>query len=120
MDINPNDTVVVARTRDPIEAQIWVDILRDDGMQAAVFEQGARGALGGASLYGSIQNIVVRRTQFERAREIIADADGTHALIPLQEASESRDRMIRALLTVGGVAIGFLLLFTLVQVVADP
>lgn len=118
MESNDRATAVVARTRDALEAQIWVDLLRNDGLKAAVYEQGVRGALGGASLTGSAHNIIVRRADFARARNIIAEADGAHALAPLTQDDESSARMIRALLTAGGVAVGFVLLLAIVQALA--
>jgi hypothetical protein len=118
MDEADGRTVTVARTRDAVEAHLWVDMLRDDGIHAVSFEQSVRGALGGATLFGGMHHIVVRRTDVATARSIIARAGGAHALAPIPTQDTHRDRMVRALLLAGGVAVGFLLLFTVVQVVA--
>ncbi len=113
------ETAVVARTRDGIEAQIWVDMLRDEGIEATTFEQGPRGALGGATLIGATHQIVVNRENLADARSIIADAGGAHALAPVGTEEGAHDRMIKALLIAGGGAIFFLLLFVIVQAAAD-
>ena len=115
MDGTDRGTVVVARTRDPLEAQIWLDLLRNAGIRAAVFEQGVRGALGGATLFGSAHHIVVGRADIADARNIIADADGVHALAPLPQDDEAREKMSRALFAVGAVVAGLIVLLVIVQ-----
>lgn len=117
MDSN-NGTVVVARTRDSLEAQIWLDMLRDQGLEAALFEQGVHGALGGARGFGGTHHVVVRRVDLTQARNTLADAGAAHALAPVPDSRESSSRMLQALLAAGGVAVGFLLLLAIVQAAA--
>ncbi len=108
-----SSTVVVARTGDPIEAQIWVDMLRDEGIQAATYEQGLRGALGGASTMGirATHHILVRREDIVAARNVIAESGGAHQLAPVPgEDDDAGSKAARALvLALVGAAIFFAL-----------
>lgn len=107
-------TAVVARANDPIEANIWVDALRDAGIQAAAFETGAGAALGGATAHGfAAYPIVVARDDLAHARNVIADLAGGAALAPFpndEAAAASRRRIIGVAASVIGlfVAVGVL------------
>lgn len=105
--------VVVARAEDGAQAQIWVDMLRDEGIDATSFEQGIRGSLGGASGFHSRYLILVRREQFGEARSVIAEAGGATNLAELPAEDGASASMTRALLIAGAGAGLFLLLFLL-------
>lgn len=113
-------TVVVARTGDPIEAQIWVDMLRDEGIQAASYEQSIRGALGGASTLGirGTHHILVREEDIVAARNVIAESGGAHQLAPIPAGDDdAAERATRALLLAvigAGVFFGLFLLFAVI------
>lgn len=106
-------TVVVARTGDPIEAQIWVDMLRDEGIQAASYEQSIRGALGGASTLGirGTHHILVRHEDIAAARNVIAESGGARHLAPVPgDEDDAGARAARALIyALVGAAIFFAL-----------
>lgn len=76
--------VVVAETSDELEATLWADALRDEGVRAEVMVVGTRGALGGGVLFpGAWFRLLVDRTQFEAARNVIADHGGAEHLAAL-------------------------------------
>jgi hypothetical protein len=106
-------TVVVARTGDAIEAQIWVDMLRDEGIQAATYEQSIRGALGGASTLGirGTHHILVRHEDIVAARNVIAESGGAHQLAPIPgDNDDAASKAARALVyALVGAAIFFAL-----------
>ena len=105
--------VIVAEAGDVAEARIWVDALRDDGIEAAFLERGPGGAVGGASLFGVSYAVLVPRARIAAARNVIAELGGGRALVAYRTAGEERERSRRAFLTVGGA----ILLVALVAVV---
>ncbi len=113
-----SSSIVVARTTDPIEAQIWVDMLRDEGIQAATYEQSMRGALGGASTLGfrSTHHILVRHEDIVGARNLIAEVGGAHQLAPVPgNDDEAGSKAARALVM---ALVGAAIFFTLFVVFA--
>jgi hypothetical protein len=108
--------VVVARAPDIVAAQIWVDALRDEGIEARLFEQSPGAALGGAITTGIAQfPLLVRETDFAAARAVIARLAGMEPLQPLpDEAAEDASRRW-ALFAVIGIAVGAMLLAFIVQ-----
>lgn len=93
---------VVAEASDEAEARIWVDALRDEGIEAAFVERGAGGALGGASLFGAAWAVLVPRARIAEARGVITELGGAHALVASRTPAEERARARRAFLTVAG------------------
>jgi hypothetical protein len=115
--VTNSSSIVVARTSDPIEAQIWVDMLRDEGIQAATYEQSIRGALGGASTLGfrSTHHILVRHEDIVGARNLIAEVGGAHQLAPVPGDDDAGSKAARALLM---ALVGAAIFFTLFVVFA--
>ncbi len=97
--------VVVAEANDPIEAAIWVDALRDDGLGAESFERGVGAAFGGAATHTfSRFPVLVRSEDYAAARSIIAELGGAARLAPFRSASDERERANSALKLVGAIA----------------
>lgn len=112
-------TTPVAEARDLIEAQIWVDALRDHGIKASSFERGVGGALGGAVTSGmSVYPIIVATSDLTAARNVIADLDGAIHLTPVRDRATSQAAQKRALTLAGAIAIGVLVLGVLARIVA--
>lgn len=110
--MKPDAPVVVAQTADAIEAQIWVDMLRDSGIQSTTFEQSPRGALGGASTLGfrTSHPILVRHHDLVPARNVIAEAGGASHLAPIPAEGEEGGRAARAfVMALTGAALFFAL-----------
>ncbi len=73
--------VAVAETGDELEANIWADALRDDGIRAELVMLGARGALGGGVMFpGASYRLLVNGDDVELARRVIADLGGSDRL----------------------------------------
>ncbi|MGI8927661.1 MAG: hypothetical protein ACR2HN_13615 [Tepidiformaceae bacterium] len=73
--------VVVAQAGDAVEAAIWVDALRDAGIEAGSFERGVGAALGGAATPGwAVYPVLVAMDSLEAARSVIAELGGAAAL----------------------------------------
>jgi hypothetical protein len=112
-------TLVVAEARDPIQAQIWVDALRDHGIKASSFERGVGGALGGAVTAGmAIYPIIVAIEDLGAARNVIADLDGAVYLSPVRDRATAQAAQRRALTIAGFVVVGIVVLGLLSRVIA--
>jgi len=82
---------VVAEAVDPVQAQIWVDALRQAGIEATTFEQGAGAALGGAALhYLATYPVVIRSDSLAAARSVIAEMSGAGVLSAYRAPAELR------------------------------
>jgi hypothetical protein len=104
-------TVVVAEASDPVQAEIWVDALRDAGIEAATFERGVGAALGGAVTSGvSRFPVIVASTDLLAARNVISELDGANHLAPFRDAEDQRERRSRALFTVAAIVALIILL----------
>src|ERR1035437_4084845 len=64
--------VVVAEAPDAVTAAIWVDALRDAGINAASFSRGHGAAFGGAEAFAT-HIVLVDREYFAAARTVIAE-----------------------------------------------
>ena len=96
--------VVVAEASDPVQAQIWVDALRDTGIQAATFERSVGAALGGAMTAGWARYpVLVPQEEMAAARNVVAELGGAAYLAPVDDPVVARRRQSGALITVGGV-----------------
>ena len=75
---------LVAIARDPAEAAIWVDALRQEGIEAASFERGPGAALGGV-VGGALSrcHVLVDPDRIEDARNVVAEMGGAAALAPV-------------------------------------
>jgi len=111
--------VVVASAPDFIAAQIWFDALKDEGIEARLFEQSPGAALGGAITTGIARfPILVREDDFAHARAVIGRLAGMEFLQPLPD-NEADDRRRRwALFAVVGIAVGAMLVAFVSQLVA--
>lgn len=98
---------VVAEAADPVQAHIWVDALRQAGIEANTFEQGAGAALGGAALhYLAAYPVVVRSDSLAAARSVIAEMSGAGVLAPYRSPVEQR--AFRSVALAGIVLLGLL------------
>jgi hypothetical protein len=103
-DNGPRHPVVVAQATDPLQADIWIDALRQAGIAATTFERGVGAALGGASAPGwSVYPVFVSRDDLGAARSVIADIDGAAVLAPVPGASGEQAGPRRALMAVASV-----------------
>lgn len=102
-------TVVIAEAEDEVQAGIWVDALRNAGVQAATFERGVGGALGGAVTGLAVYPVIVRESDFSAARNVIADLGDADRLSAYREPAADRARAARALALAAGVAVVALL-----------
>jgi hypothetical protein len=107
--------VLVASAGNPAEAQVWVDMLRDEGILATSIDRSVRAALGGMGLVTPRIYVMVNRADLLEARNIIAEAGGASALAPVPAEGEGRDRMVTALFMVGGALALFLLFAAMLQ-----
>jgi len=94
--------VVVATASNPAEAQVWVDMLLDEGIFATSVETGVHGALGGGGLMLPSVSVLVDRAKLAEARNVIAESGGAAALRPVpQEGSQGTP--LRTLLLLAGL-----------------
>ncbi len=102
--------VVVASAPDFIAAQIWVDALKDEGIEARLFEQSPAAALGGAVTSGIARfPVLVREEDFAHARAVIGRLAGMEFLQPLPDDEDSDRRRRLALFAVAAIAVGAML-----------
>lgn len=111
--------MVVALAHDAVEAAIWVDALRDAGIEAVTFEQGVGAALGGSSTSWSKYPVLVSESRLGDARNIIADLGGAAALAPYRDATQQRKDQTRALRAVGLLVLGIVVIAVLTRVLAS-
>jgi hypothetical protein len=77
---NPS-VVAVAETSDEVEANIWADALRDDGLMTEIVTLGTQGALGGGVMFpGASYRLLVNGDDVSLARQVIADLGGSDRL----------------------------------------
>jgi hypothetical protein len=75
---------MVAVAGDPAVAAIWVDALRQDGIDAATFQRGPSAALGG--LFGGAlidYPVLVDPSRIADARNVVAELGGAGQLSPI-------------------------------------
>lgn len=102
---------VVAEAGDLVEATIWVDALRADGINAKFYERGVGAALGGAVTTGLARHpVVVSREDLGRARNVIADMGGSASLTPIDEPKDKERTQQRGLALVGLIVGGVLVI----------
>jgi hypothetical protein len=112
-------TTVVAEAQDPLQAEIWLDALRSQGIEAASFERGVGGALGGALTAGfAVYPIIVAQADLAAARGVIAQVAGASAIAPVRDSAETRAAQHRALIAVGVIAVAILVAGVLGRLVA--
>lgn len=75
--------VMVAVAQNPAEAQIWVDALRDAGIEAGTYQRGPAAAFGGGRLVFSDYPVLVAHENIGDARNVIAELGGAGALSAL-------------------------------------
>ncbi|MGH2633489.1 MAG: hypothetical protein ACRDG3_08770 [Tepidiformaceae bacterium] len=113
------ETVVVAESGDRVEAEIWLDALRSEGIPAAIFERGPGAAMGGATASAFARYpVLVSRSNFGAARNVIADMAGGSALAPVQDTLASSRASRNAVLVMAAVAVGIIIVGVLLRVVA--
>ena len=111
--------VVVATAPDFIAAQIWVDALKDEGIEARLFEQSPGAALGGAVTTGIARfPVLVGDDDFAHARAIIGRLAGMEVLQPLPDDEDDDRRRRWALFAVVGIAVGAMLVAFITQLAA--
>ena len=98
--------VTVAETSDELEANLWADSLRDEGVRAEVLTVGTRDALGGGVLFpGAWFRLLVNGDDLDLAREIITGLGGEARLS--RQASGTTDNPMRLVWLLGGVIVLF-------------
>ena len=97
---SPPARVIVAEAPDAVTAAIWVDALRDAGINAATFSRGHGAAFGGADAFAT-HVVLVDGDQFAAARTVIAELDGASKLAPLPNPEAETRRQRGALIAVG-------------------
>ncbi len=111
--------VVVAEARDVVEAQIWIDALRDAGIPATTFERGVGAALGGAMTAGWARYpVLVPQGEMAAARNVVAELGGAAFLAPVADLAAARRKQSRALLTVGWIVAVIVVLAVVSRLVA--
>ena len=112
-------TALVAEAGDPIQAQIWVDALRDAGIAAGTFERGVGAALGGAVTTGvSRYPVVVARKDLVAARNVIAELDGALHLAPVDDPERQHAARRRALLVAASIGLAILVIAAAARIAA--
>lgn len=113
------ETVVVAESSDRIEAEIWLDALRAQGIPAAIFERGPGAAMGGATASAFARYpVLVSRSNFGAARNVIADLAGGSALAPVRDAGAVNRASRNAVLVITIVAVAIIVAGVLFRVAA--
>ena len=108
--------VVVATAPDFVAAQIWVDALKDEGIEARLFEQSPGAALGGAVTTGIARfPVLVPEDDFAQARAVVGRLAGMEVLQPLPDDEEDDRRRRWALGAVIGIAVGAMLIAFITQ-----
>ncbi len=87
--------VVVAVARDPAEAQIWCDALRQDGIEAGTYERGPGAAFGGLATVVSDYPVLVSPTRIGDARNVIAELGGAPFLSPIDTGEDGDPGQIK-------------------------
>ena len=109
-------TVVVAEASDPVQAAIWLDALRDAGVEANSYERGVGAALGGAMTPGFARYpVVVGETDLVCARNVISEISGGGVLSPLPDPEAKNAARQRVLMLVGAVVVVILVMGLLSQ-----
>lgn len=103
------DPVAVATASSPAEAQVWVDMLLDEGILATSLEIGTHGAFGGGSLMPPHARVLVDRSDLARARNVIAESGGAAALSPVPTDAPANASLVRATYAVAVVVVLLLL-----------
>ena len=89
------------------------------GIEARTFERGVGAALGGAVTSGfAVYPIIVADDEVGRARNVIAAISGGSAIAPVRDAATVRASQRRALLTVGAVVAGVVILALAARIAA--
>lgn len=94
--------VVVAEAPDAVTAAIWVDALRDAGINAASFSRGHGAAFGGAEAF-AIHIVLVDENRIADARTVIAELDGASRLAPIPNRKAEAQRQRGALIAVASI-----------------
>jgi hypothetical protein len=94
--------IVVAEAPDAVTAAIWVDALRDAGINAATFSRGHGAALGGAEAFAT-HVVLVDSENFAAARTVIAELGGASKLAPIPDHKVEAQRQRGALIAVGSI-----------------
>lgn len=81
-------TVIVAVAQNPAEAQIWVDALRDEGIEAGTYQRGPAAAFGGGRLVFSDYPVLVAADNIGSARNVIAELGGASMLSAVGAAGD--------------------------------
>ena len=103
--VHSRRAVVVATAGDSVQASIWVDALRAEGIEATSYEQSVGPALGGAVAVFARFPILVAPESLVDARNVIADLDGAEALAPVRDPAEADERRRQALIAVGAIVL---------------
>ncbi len=67
--------VILGRPRSEGEAQIWIDVLRDEGIEATYFPDRRSGVFGAGGDLLAAFPVIVSTSDFEEAREAIRGLD---------------------------------------------
>ena len=94
--------IVVAEAPDAVTAAIWVDALRDAGINAATFSRGHGAAFGGAEAF-AMHVVLVDGASFAAARTVIAELGGASKLAPIPDRMVESQRQRGALIAVGTI-----------------
>lgn len=82
------EQLILGRPRSEAEAQIWVDVLKDENIDAAYFPDRQSGVFGaGADLLGSYP-VMVEATEMERAQQVIRELGGEAELVEHPRTTE--------------------------------
>lgn len=108
--------IIVAEAEDPVQAAIWVDALRDAGIEANSFERGVGAALGGAVTPGFARYpVVVGESDIAGARNVIAELAGGGVLAPLPDPAAKNAARQRVLALVGAVVAAVIIMGVLAR-----
>jgi ribulose 1,5-bisphosphate synthetase/thiazole synthase len=109
--------VTLVETGDELQANLWADALRDEGVRTEIVARGTRDALGGGSLLtGTFFRLLVMSEDLDYARGILADLGGPSHYAESERLSDS-DPM-RLVWIMAGVIALFLGLGWLMKVAA--
>lgn len=108
--------VIVAVAGNPAEAQIWVDALRHDGIEAGTYERGSGAAFGGGRIVTSDYPVLVAPDSIGDARNVIAELGGAGQLSPIED--DSQGSIASWLLLPGALLLGMVLFVAFMYIIA--
>ena len=109
--------VVVAEARNSLEAVLWVDALKAEGIPATSFERSVAPAMGGVDAFARFP-VMVPAEKLGAARSVIADLAGATRLSIYRDPADVRARQTGAFWLVGAIVVVVLVISVVAAILA--